>query len=513
MDGSAAGADAADLQRMHRHERIGGRSNGERSAAAVAPTQQDVRLGDRAVDQVSLDVPAGAFVSLLGPSGSGKTTTLNLIAGFLAPDAGDILLDERSIADVPPHKRNIGMVFQSYSLFPHMTVTDNVGFPLRMRTKLSRADARRRIAEMLALVQLGHLGDRYPRQLSGGQQQRVAMARALVSHPRLLLMDEPLGALDKKLREQMQVEIKRIHRSVGTTVVYVTHDQTEALTMSDLVVVMHQAPHRTGRNAARALRDAGQPVRRRFPRRFEPARRQGAWRAAGERAGGRDRRAARPSAPARGAVAVAPGDKVVVLIRPEDMSVDADAPAGGAPDALAGTIRDISYHGDTFKLDVAAGGDVLKVKVARAHGIAMSPGERVMLRPGSRLPRGSCRPPTTSHRPGADAMTALAAAAAATRPRRRASGTRWLSPRCCCCRASLWIGFFFLLPLGLMCWRSLASEGFSLEPYERAVHLAALHQGDAHDGEDRQHRHRLRAAAGLSDRLRAHRRRRQAARR
>ena len=195
----------------------------------------------KAVDQISLDVPAGAFVSLLGPSGSGKTTTLNLIAGFLTPDAGDILLDERSIADVPPHKRNIGMVFQSYSLFPHMTVADNVGFPLRMRTKLSREAARKRIDDMLGLVQLAHLASRYPRQLSGGQQQRVAMARALVSHPRLLLMDEPLGALDKKLREQMQVEIKRIHRSVGTTVIYVTHDQTEALTMSDLVVVMHHA--------------------------------------------------------------------------------------------------------------------------------------------------------------------------------------------------------------------------------------------------------------------------------
>ena len=220
----------------------------EFAAAAMASGAQ-LRLrqltkafgASQAVDRISLDVPAGAFVSLLGPSGSGKTTTLNLIAGFLTPDAGDILLDERSIADVPPHKRNIGMVFQSYSLFPHMTVAENVGFPLRMRTRLSRQDARQRIDEMLALVQLGHLGTRYPRQLSGGQQQRVAMARALVSHPRLLLMDEPLGALDKKLREQMQIEIKRIHRSVGTTVIYVTHDQTEALTMSDLVVVMHQA--------------------------------------------------------------------------------------------------------------------------------------------------------------------------------------------------------------------------------------------------------------------------------
>ena len=173
----------------------------------------------RAVDDVSLDIPAGAFVSLLGPSGSGKTTTLNLIAGFLTPDAGDILLDERSIADVPPHKRNIGMVFQSYALFPHMTVA--------RERRLSAAHAHAAVApggrqaadrrDARAGCSSAHLGGRYPRQLSGGQQQRVAMARALVSHPRLLLMDEPLGALDKKLREQMQVEIKRIHRSVGTT--------------------------------------------------------------------------------------------------------------------------------------------------------------------------------------------------------------------------------------------------------------------------------------------------------
>src|SRR5712671_3107781 len=220
---------------------IEGAVAGQASGAQLRLRQLTKAFGTaKAVDQVSLDVPPGAFVSLLGPSGSGKTTTLNLIAGFLNPDAGDIQLDERSIADVPPHKRNIGMVFQSYSLFPHMTVAENVGFPLRMRTRLAREDARQRIEEMLALVHLGDLGSRYPRQLSGGQQQRVAMARALVSHPRLLLMDEPLGALDKKLREQMQVEIRRIHRSVGTTVLYVTHDQAEALSMSDVVAVMHQ---------------------------------------------------------------------------------------------------------------------------------------------------------------------------------------------------------------------------------------------------------------------------------
>ena len=219
----------------------------EFAAAAMASGAQ-LRLrqltkafgASQAVDRISLDVPAGAFVSLLGPSGSGKTTTLNLIAGFLTPDAGDILLDERSIADVPPHKRNIGMVFQSYSLFPHMTVAENVGFPLRMRTRLSRQAARQRIDEMLALVQLGHLGTRYPRQLSGGQQQRVAMARALVSHPRLLLMDEPLGALDKKLREATQFEIMNIQDKLGITFIVVTHDQEEAMTLSTRIGVMHQ---------------------------------------------------------------------------------------------------------------------------------------------------------------------------------------------------------------------------------------------------------------------------------
>ena len=334
----------------------------------------------RAVDDVTLDVPAGAFVSLLGPSGSGKTTTLNLIAGFLAPDTGDIQLDERSIADVPPHKRNIGMVFQSYALFPHMTVTENVGFPLRMRTRLSRADAARRIAEMLDLVQLGHLGGRYPRQLSGGQQQRVAMARALVSHPRLLLMDEPLGALDKKLREQMQIEIKRIHRSVGTTVVYVTHDQSEALTMSDLVVVMHQA-RVSQAGTPRALYEAPANL---FVADFlgdsnlvaARVRTVAGGIATVETAGGATLRAS--------CNGVATGDRVVVLIRPEDMTI-APAPSAAAPAAdpqatLAGSIRDISYHGDTFRLDVdTGGGNVVKVRVARAQGAARAPGERVLL--------------------------------------------------------------------------------------------------------------------------------------
>jgi putative spermidine/putrescine transport system ATP-binding protein len=355
------------------------------SAAAAMASGAQLRLRQltrafgaaKAVDRVSLDVPAGAFVSLLGPSGSGKTTTLNLIAGFLAPDSGDILLDERSIADVPPHKRNIGMVFQSYSLFPHMTVAENVGFPLRMRTRLSRQDARRRIDEMLALVQLGHLGARYPRQLSGGQQQRVAMARALVSHPRLLLMDEPLGALDKKLREQMQIEIKRIHRSVGTTVIYVTHDQTEALTMSDLVVVMHQA--RVAQvGTPRVLYEAPANL---FVADFlgdsnlltATVAQVCGDEFAVEIGSGEKMRVT------RGSAAAAPGSRAVVLIRPEDISVTATGERTAGQDVLAGTIKDISYHGDTFKLDVAVGTDVLKVKVARERGAGMERGDNVFL--------------------------------------------------------------------------------------------------------------------------------------
>jgi spermidine/putrescine ABC transporter ATP-binding subunit len=330
-----------------------------------------------AIDRISLDVPAGAFVSLLGPSGSGKTTTLNLIAGFLAADSGDILLDTRSLADVPPHKRNIGMVFQSYSLFPHMKVADNVAFPLRMRTGLSRTEARQRIGDMLALVRLSGFEDRYPRELSGGQQQRVAIARALVSRPRLLLMDEPLGALDKKLREQMQIEIRRIHRSVGTTVVYVTHDQDEALTMSDLVVVMHQsriAQIGTPRTLYEAPADSfvadflgdsnllAADIVEASPAGFSV-----------KIASGQVLRAA------RGQWAASVGDRAALLLRPEDMTVLVESERLNDRDSADGTVKDINYHGDAYKLEVAVGGETLKVKVARPQGSDIRPGQHVFL--------------------------------------------------------------------------------------------------------------------------------------
>ncbi len=196
-------------------------------------------FGDlQAVDNVSLKVGSGAFVTLLGPSGSGKTTTLMMIAGFQTPDAGEILLGGTSITQVPPYRRDLGMVYQNYSLFPHMTVAKNIAFPLEMRG-VAKARITERVAEVLDLVRLTGLEERLPQQLSGGQQQRIALARALVFEPPVLLMDEPLGALDKKLREQMQAEIKQIQRKLGITTVYVTHDQEEALTMSDQVVVMN----------------------------------------------------------------------------------------------------------------------------------------------------------------------------------------------------------------------------------------------------------------------------------
>ncbi|MGH3136741.1 MAG: ABC transporter ATP-binding protein, partial [Gaiellaceae bacterium] len=190
-----------------------------------------------AVDAIDLEVHPGEFLSLLGPSGCGKTTTLRLIAGFERPDQGQVRIGGRDVSRVPPYKRDVNTVFQSYALFPHLSVLDNVGYGLKQRG-LGKSERRARATEMLELVRLSGLGERKPRQLSGGQQQRVALARALVMHPRVLLLDEPLGALDLKVRKELQIELKRIQEEIGITFVYVTHDQEEALSMSDRVAVM-----------------------------------------------------------------------------------------------------------------------------------------------------------------------------------------------------------------------------------------------------------------------------------
>ncbi|KJZ22682.1 ABC transporter ATP-binding protein [Tritonibacter mobilis] len=189
-----------------------------------------------AVRDMNLSIEKGEFITLLGPSGSGKSTTLMMLAGFERPTAGQILYEGRELASIPAHKRNFGMVFQNYALFPHMSILENVAFPLAMR-RVSKAEAADKARAALDMVQLSHFADRRPAQLSGGQQQRVALARALVFNPEIILMDEPLGALDKKLREEMQIELKHLHENLGVTFVFVTHDQDEALTMSDRIAV------------------------------------------------------------------------------------------------------------------------------------------------------------------------------------------------------------------------------------------------------------------------------------
>ncbi|KRW61506.1 ABC transporter ATP-binding protein [Pseudomonas sp. TTU2014-080ASC] len=201
------------------------------------------------VKDFNLNVAKGEFITLLGPSGSGKTTCLMMLAGFEDVTSGEILINSRNVTSIAPYDRNIGMVFQQYALFPHMTIRENLAYPLQLR-KLPKAEIRAKVDEYLNLIELKDFGGRYPAQLSGGQRQRVALARALIFAPDIVLMDEPLGALDKKLREQMQYEIKRLHQQLGFTVIYVTHDQTEALTMSDRIAVFNNgvvqqcdAPH------------------------------------------------------------------------------------------------------------------------------------------------------------------------------------------------------------------------------------------------------------------------------
>ncbi|AMJ61957.1 ABC transporter ATP-binding protein [Bosea sp. PAMC 26642] len=191
-----------------------------------------------ALHPTSLSVRKGEFLTLLGPSGSGKTTLLQILAGLTTPAAGQILVDGRDVTSAPPYQRDIGMVFQNYALFPHLTVADNIAFPLKMR-KVPAAEISRRVEEILSVVSLPQVADRFPHELSGGQQQRIAFSRATVFRPSVVLMDEPLGALDKKLREQMQIEIVRIHKQLETTIVYVTHDQEEAMVMSDRICLMN----------------------------------------------------------------------------------------------------------------------------------------------------------------------------------------------------------------------------------------------------------------------------------
>jgi putative spermidine/putrescine transport system ATP-binding protein len=331
-----------------------------------------------AVDDLTIDIAAGEFVSFLGPSGSGKTTTLLLIAGFATPSKGMITLDGKDITGLPPYRRNIGMVYQNYALFPHMSVAKNIAFPLRMRG-VGRAEIARLVNQALALVRLEGLQDRLPNQLSGGQQQRVALARALVFEPPLLLMDEPLGALDKKLRDELQVEIKRIQRAIRSTVIYVTHDQEEALSMSDRIVVM-----RAGR-----VEQVGTPdelyerPRSRFVADFLGSSNFLDMTVAmpGERAVLRTM--AGLEFTVEGLANAAVGEPFTVAIRPERIRIDAPVIADAT--SWPARVMDSTYHGDTQRFVVELeGGDALTVFRPNAGQPLIEQGARVSVAWGPR---------------------------------------------------------------------------------------------------------------------------------
>jgi putative spermidine/putrescine transport system ATP-binding protein len=305
-----------------------------------------------AVEDLNLHIEAGEFLTLLGPSGSGKTTTLMLLAGFEAPSSGTIRLDGVSIESLPPHQRNMGVVFQSYSLFPHMTVAENVAFPLSVR-KVPAAAIADKVAAALAKVHLQNFAARQPHQLSGGQQQRVALARALVFEPRVVLMDEPLSALDKKLREEMQLEIRKLHRELGVTMVFVTHDQSEAMTLSDRVAVFNHG--RIEQLAApQVLYDApANPFVANFLGDNNvlsgtlalPAPRAAVPTASVRTSGGH-------TLQARISVATPPVDNapVQLCVRPEFLQVAVPGDARTVPNALNVTLTDIIHQGDHWRL-------------------------------------------------------------------------------------------------------------------------------------------------------------------
>ena len=342
-----------------------GRTVPDRSSTGASGLGVEVRI-DRvsrnygqvqAVSDVSLTVAPGEFVSLLGPSGSGKTTLLMMLAGFEEPDAGTIAIAGRDVTHVPPNKRDIAMVFQRYALFPHMTVAENIAFPLRMRS-ISRAQQQALVARALDMVQLAGYGDRRPSALSGGQQQRVALARAIVFDPPVILMDEPLGALDKKLRQHMQIELKDLQRRLGATVIYVTHDQEEALTMSDRVAVMSQG----GLSQLGAPRELYDNPANPFVADFLGE--MNFLRATVDQVVGGFCHASAPSLTAVARLPVGPlvpkkGEAVRIAVRPEAVTLQAGERhiEPGAP-RLAATIGHTVFNGSSlhFHLDIHGGG-------------------------------------------------------------------------------------------------------------------------------------------------------------
>jgi putative spermidine/putrescine transport system ATP-binding protein len=343
----------------------------------VQKTYDGVQL---VVRQLDLDIRRGEFLTLLGPSGSGKTTTLMMLAGFESPTAGEILLDGKPITGTPPHKRNFGMVFQNYALFPHLTVGQNVAYPLTVR-KVSASEQTTKVARALDMVRLQGMADRFPSQLSGGQQQRVALARALVFGPQLVLMDEPLGALDKQLREHMQIELKELHRQLGVTFVFVTHDQGEALTMSDRVAVFN--------NGVIQQIDAADRMYEAPSNRF----------VAGFIGDGTMLKGTLSTASVNGTSelcaitlpdgrtltgvnvnSASPGSQVVAGIRPERIVVHTQRPP--APDnMLQARVRQIIYFGDHLRLlcNAGEGQDDATVKLPLSAYSVPQPGDEIWL--------------------------------------------------------------------------------------------------------------------------------------
>jgi len=330
------------------------------------------RYGDlEVVSAFNLAVPKGELVALLGPSGCGKTTTLRMIAGLVSPSSGRIVVAGRDVTTVPPDRRDMGLVFQSYALFPHMTVAENVAFGLDVRS-VSRAEKRDRVGRALQLVQLQKLADRRPRELSGGQQQRVALARALVIEPAILLLDEPLSNLDAKLRDEMRAQIRDIQQQLGITTVFVTHDQVEALSMCDRIVVM-----KDGR-----MEQVGTPVDiYEHPRTTFVASFVGRTnRIAGERSG---ERSIRFGGVAIEAANTASGDSVEVMVRPHRVGIDWTDPGKRTNDdnTLEATLKRITFVGDMVQYHFDAGGFPIVAEEAttgahRAH----QPGDRAWLR-------------------------------------------------------------------------------------------------------------------------------------
>lgn len=311
------------------------------------------------VQNFNLQVEQGEFISFLGPSGCGKTTTLNMIAGFLEPDGGDLFIKGKRMNGVPPYKRELGMVFQTYSLFPHMTVAENIAYGLKLR-KVGKAEIQERVQRVLNLVKLPHVADRYPKQLSGGQRQRIAIARALVIEPSLLLLDEPLSNLDAKLREELRDELKRLHQEIGVTTIFVTHDQEEALSLSDRIVVLN---HGRVEQIGTPLEIYNHPASE-FVHTFigKTNRMEGE---VAEVAG--DRVTVVTSAGLRIVAGCqsrnfAPRQKVAVFVRPERITLST-TPPGDVANKVQGRLQISSFLGSYTEAVVQAGGHTLSVKV------------------------------------------------------------------------------------------------------------------------------------------------------